>query len=138
MIYSVFKVSVMHQKIINLKVFSEVLIAYRKNEKGFNQQQMADMLGMKQQNYSALEKKPSTVSFGRILEVLDKLGLTLHLADESLVPAPKTKESKSAFSIFGQVQASHKREPVRSAGRKGVAYTNSPPASSQTRTSKKW
>jgi transcriptional regulator with XRE-family HTH domain len=121
----------MHHKLVIVEQFSKVLAAYRKNVKGFSQREMAQMLNMKQQNYSALESNPTSVSFGRILEVIDRLGLVLHIADEALQPK-KNKLSEPKQNIFNKVSCS-----TNDIGKR-AAYSTYPPAGFELKTLSKW
>ncbi len=88
----------MHQFPVRIPAhLAPLLVGFRK-QAGYTQREVALRMGVTQQTYSALERAPETASLGRLLNLLNILGVALVLEDKAAVktvastPAPPVSD----------------------------------------------
>lgn len=75
-----------------------LLVEFRK-QAGLTQREVALRLGVTQQTYSALERHPDTVGTGRLLRLLNILGVQMILGEKSAPPNELTNAATSASDL---------------------------------------
>jgi len=70
----------MQYTINTLDQLRPILIGFRKS-KGLTQKELAEKIGVSQQNYQVLEKNPQKVTVERLFKVLNLLGVKVSLSE---------------------------------------------------------
>jgi HTH-type transcriptional regulator / antitoxin HipB len=70
----------MQYTINTLDQLRPILIGFRKS-KGLTQKELAEKIGVSQQNYQVLEKNPQKVTVERLFKVLNLLGVKVFLSE---------------------------------------------------------